>query len=577
MNSITLQELFRKTDKFMIPSYQRAYAWIDKQREQFLKDLQETTSGYYLGHYLFEEDALNNVKKVIDGQQRLTTVVIFMSCLHHELKSRSDLPEDVCLDELRMTYLTNMKGNQRFHTVNYDDPFFRKEIICREEDAMNETLPLINEDIDSSSKQNIRDCMVFFDNKFREADTSTLLYWFELVENAKVTYYEVSSKIEAAQIFAYQNDRGKPLSHLEVLKAFFMLQIYLRGNEDKDDLIQSLEEAYRKIYSTVVKIKTNEDNILRYFWIAYRKGYNTENPLQEIKDYYAGLSIKHIIDFVDNLALAFRYVESVEKSKDKTIININRQNNYAWALPVLIKGAVIVKVSRKTMCSLAAVVENFTFRAMIRGGRADVQSRLNNLIKDATNDLTFRQNIVSFIETIQKEYWNDKQFREALDNGYIYNKRAACSYLLWRYEESLQTKGYERDLYFINKESLEHIAPQHPKEGVIANGYGAYQDAENPSEGIESGEWLNSIGNLLLVSSSHNSSLGNKNFKEKIDDYSKSNLLMQQKELVEQFKDVDNPLWNKACIKSRGKNIIDKALEIWNLEKIKPELNNSLF
>ena len=52
---------------------------------------------------------------------------------------------------------------------------------------------------------------------------------------------------------------------------------------------------------------------------------------------------------------------------------------------------------------------------------------------------------------------------------------------------------------------------------------------------------------------------------------------MQQKELVEQFKDVDNPLWNKACIESRGKNIIDKALEIWNLEKIKPELNNSLF
>ena len=154
MNSITLQELFLKHDKFMIPSYQRAYAWIDKQREQFLKDLQETTSGYYLGHYLFEEDALNNVKKVIDGQQRLTTVVIFMSCLHHELKSRSDLPKDVCLDELRMTYLTNMKGNQRFHTVNYDDPFFRKEIICREEDAMNETLPLINEDIDSSSKQN---------------------------------------------------------------------------------------------------------------------------------------------------------------------------------------------------------------------------------------------------------------------------------------------------------------------------------------------------------------------------------------------------------------------------------------
>ena len=132
MNSITLQELFRKPDKFNIPSYQRAYAWVDKQREQFIKDLQETTCGYYLGHYLFEEDTTNKVKNVIDGQQRLTTVVIFMSCLYHELMSRTDVPDDVCLNELRMTYLTNMKGVQRFHTVNYDDPFFRKEIINRD-------------------------------------------------------------------------------------------------------------------------------------------------------------------------------------------------------------------------------------------------------------------------------------------------------------------------------------------------------------------------------------------------------------------------------------------------------------
>lgn len=571
MNSITLQELFRKPDKFNIPSYQRAYAWVDKQREQFIKDLQETTCGYYLGHYLFEEDTTNKVKNVIDGQQRLTTVVIFMSCLYHELMSRTDVPDDVCLNELRMTYLTNMKGVQRFHTVNYDDPFFRKEIINRDAGTQEEKEHFLSKEaLDSSSKQNIRDCRVYFDKKFHEADTATLVHWFELVENAKVTYYEVSSKIEAAQIFAFQNDRGKSLSHLEVLKAFFMLQIYIRGGEEKEDFIQSLEEAYRNIYSTIVKIKTNEDNVLRYFWIAYRKGYNTENPLQEIKDYYVGRSIEKIIGFVDKLASAFRYVESVETSKDKTIININRQNNYAWALPVLIKGAVVANASKMTMNYLAAVVENFTFRAMVRGGRADVQSRFNNLIKDANDDNSFRNNIVSFIDTIKREYWNDKQFRDALDNGYIYNRRAACSYLLWRYEETLQTKGYERDLYFIKKESLEHIAPQHPKDGEIAIGYGAYQDTEHPEEGIESGEWLSSIGNMLLVSAPHNSSLGNNNFKDKLADYSKSNLMMQQKELVEQFKDVENPVWDKACIEERGKRIIDKAMEIWNLDKIMP-------
>ena len=82
---------------------------------------------------------------------------------------------------------------------------------------------------------------------------------------------------------------------------------------------------------------------------------------------------------------------------------------------------------------------------------------------------------------------------------------------------------------------------------------------------------------MLLVSAPHNSSLGNNNFKDKLADYSKSNLMMQQKELVEQFKDVENPIWDKACIEARGKRIIDKAMEIWNLDKIMPPVDNALF
>ena len=82
---------------------------------------------------------------------------------------------------------------------------------------------------------------------------------------------------------------------------------------------------------------------------------------------------------------------------------------------------------------------------------------------------------------------------------------------------------------------------------------------------------------MLLVSAPHNSSLGNNNFKDKLADYSKSNLMMQQKKLVEQFKDVENPVWDKACIEERGKRIIDKAMEIWNLDKIMPPVDNALF
>lgn len=228
------------------------------------------------------------------------------------------------------------------------------------------------------------------------------------------------------------------------------------------------------------------------------------------------------------------------------------------------------------MSCVAAVVENFTFRAMVRGGRADVQSRFNNLIKESNDDNSFRNSIVDFIATIRQEYWNDKQFRDALNSGYIYNRRAACSYLLWRYEETLYEKGYSCNMYGIDKESLEHIAPQHPKDEKLATGYGEYQNSHRPEEGIESGEWLSSIGNMLLVSKQHNSSLGNKNFCDKLKDYGATGILLQQKEICNQFVNAENPMWDKSCIEKRGKKIIAKAMELWDLEKIMP-YSNPLF
>jgi uncharacterized protein with ParB-like and HNH nuclease domain len=80
-------------NKIIVPSYQRAYSWdteiLKEEKPQqvnvFLSDLEEynnsrTKAPYYFGHFLFEEFG-NNKYGVIDGQQRLTTIVIFLSAL----------------------------------------------------------------------------------------------------------------------------------------------------------------------------------------------------------------------------------------------------------------------------------------------------------------------------------------------------------------------------------------------------------------------------------------------------------------------------------------------------------------
>jgi hypothetical protein len=121
----------------------------------------------------------------------------------------------------------------------------------------------------------------------------------------------------------------------------------------------------------------------------------------------------------------------------------------------------------------------------------------------------------------------------------------------------------------IRNESIEHIAPQTPTNGdPVAYGYGIYKDEQNPNEGIISGNWLNNIGDLMLISQSHNSSIGNKPFSDKLFSYGKDNLLNQQKEIADYVDDKTKPIWNKATIQKRQQAILKPATELWSLDTI---------
>lgn len=431
------------------------------------------------------------------------------------------------------------------------------------------------EEFSSSSQRRIRHCRIYFEEVFAKETTEILLHWAELIESASTTEFRVASKIEAAQIFAFQNDRGKRLSNLEVLKSFFMLQIYLHeGEAIQEDYITRLNKAFQDIYEAIVTIDTKEDDVLRYFWMAYSsKGYNSERPLEEIKSFFNKKKLTELIQFVDLLARAYRHVVAIEKDKTFDMMNLKRLDNMALTIPLFIKARVIANVSDITYYRLVKFAENITFRQAARGGRAVIENRLHGLLVNSKDDDSFNMHLNNYINGMQWDYWNDSELKRSLSSGYIYGNRKVCRYLLWRYEQSLcppnhpVTRVVWEDI--MSKESLEHIAPQTPKDEELAHGYGIYRDIEHPENGIESGEWLNSIGNMLLLSQSQNSAAGNKDLTKKLEIYNKENsLIRQQQEVISFMRDPQNPFWDKDCIERRSKHIIERAMEIWDISKI---------
>src|SRR5947208_8162058 len=121
----TLKMLFEGSKVFRVPNYQRAYAWdVDHHVKTLLDDLMSDAPSpqqpYYLGTLLLEEEGEDEgfaQLSIVDGQQRLTSLIILVSVLMDSIESLSTATKLV-----RDTFLEYMSV-RKFHTVEDDDAF----------------------------------------------------------------------------------------------------------------------------------------------------------------------------------------------------------------------------------------------------------------------------------------------------------------------------------------------------------------------------------------------------------------------------------------------------------------------
>lgn len=129
----TIFGLFDSSQKhFIIPVYQRAYSWDKNEWSTFLNDLTEQTLGnnnYFYGNILLETIKKDIEYEIIDGQQRLTTLVIFIRCLIDIFRTRNIKNiNGVGIDSKEEIYLKT-SGNIKLRTVEYDRLCFENLVI----------------------------------------------------------------------------------------------------------------------------------------------------------------------------------------------------------------------------------------------------------------------------------------------------------------------------------------------------------------------------------------------------------------------------------------------------------------
>lgn len=541
-----------------VPTYQRAYSWeteLEKSNPTkhinlFLSDLEEynrsnTVSKYYFGHFLFEEKS-DNKFSIIDGQQRLTTIVIFLSALFKNLQSIRPLTKD---EEFSKEDMIIKNHDYRFDTVDYDKSLFRDYIINQTKTDKN--------GLDTESSKRIVTAFDFFDSLLADKSEIYLLKMLDAVQNASCTTHPVRDECEAIQMFIFQNNRGKKPSNLEIIKAQFMFNIHLYGGTEKEHLLEEMRLRFEKIYKSIssIEYRIKEDDVLLYTLRVYFNSLKESNAIEKIdKCLVKDDSIHFIKCFTQSLATSFEYLDSFfgkDERDNNEIHSLITLGGISIAMPFIIKaykfGLTIDQINQ-----LCENLESIILRHKLIGTRADLTSRLNKVYKEFESGNTDIQPIINKIEWLKSvssvdfywsAYWNNEELQRSIQ-GRI--NHTTAKYLLWKYEnnlESLGKKGYRVTRFDkIIKPELEHIAPQ------VENPEAGYDDYDD--EFIN--QFRDCLGNYLLLSKSHNCSVGNRPFREKRNSY---NHLEQQREI--QRMTADNETWTKHLIQERKEIIIE--------------------
>jgi hypothetical protein len=551
--STTIQKMMAG-NLIVVPDYQRAYSWdtpsekSDRktQTDVFLSDLMEYSrsgakSPYYFGHFLFEADGQKY--NIIDGQQRLTTIVIFLSVLFCKLKEVKELSEKerFCYEDMVM------RGSEiRFLTVEYDKQLFIDYVI-------NQT-KCDKYGLETESSRRIVNAFTFFKKELSKKPEEDLTKMLSVVREAACTTHQVQNESEAIQMFIFQNNRGKQPSNLEIIKAQFMYHLTICG--DQEVLLEEIKRRFEQIYKSIssIEYKINEDDILLYTLRVHFNSLWEEKPLDKINKLLeeGEVSINFIRIFTDSLARSFNYLSLFfgdDEEKCFEIHSLVALGGIAVALPFIIKGYTyglqINEIGR-----LCSSLESLVLRHRLIGTRADIRSRINDVYEKFTENNKDISCIIVRVDSMKEAkdwwwaYWSNDNLNNSLQ-GEI--NHSVAKYLLWKYEISLERKGkpgYSLTRFdrIINPE-IEHIAPRTEPE-IRPNGYDDYDEEFRNN-------YLNCLGNYLLLSKSHNCAVGNIHFASKLDTY----IHNEQQREVKTF--VDNGIWSKKSIGDRKNKIID--------------------
>ena len=583
---------------YEIPKYQREYTWGPKQWEALFDDLMEHGDGYFLGSIICintTTDAINSLKfEVVDGQQRITTISIFLIALYSYLsKNRESLDDDQQSDLLQL--------KKRLVLKKTDDEI--RIIPQRQNSNLEDYLSLLSENgiiakrttPKNAGNRRIYHAFNYFKKRIdgviqgSENQVATAFQILDKINSAIFVKIDVANHSDAYTLFESLNDRGTPLTAVDLIKNLLLAKLDLKGGASLDyyfgrwtEVLDNLSDDYAV-----------QERFFRQNYNAFRKTINepfvTEDkqyPLGSIAtrttllDIYEKIVSKNpegfLNDISENSALYAQITlmnpDDISSNLKESYLDLQRvQGVPAYLLLLyLLKKQQTLKLTEADIININVLLVNF----FVRRNLTDMPP---------TRDLT--RLFMSFIEEIENGNYTGNTIHEKLRvkllsrsapddlfekrlSGPVYDENSdAVRFILCMLAKRGMTRETEQNLWAKYDSSqykwtIEHIFPQGSNipdcwVQMIANG-----DREKAKE--YQSLYVHTFGNLTITG--YNSTLSNKSFLEKKERKDTNGCYIGYRNGLNLNSDVcDKDTWTVDIIETRTKSLVKQIMELFKI------------
>lgn len=533
-------------EKFLIPEYQRPYAWTDDQVLTLFEDLVEYTnnqneSSYFLGCIVSFSNE-NKEQEIIDGQQRITTLFLLLRAIHRKLQKMSDSKEKD--NFIRQIEPAIWKIDELTSVADYGTVLIESKVLEVEYNQILENILKTGEVEDKSKDRyslNYKLLIKLLDEYANNEPLNFYRFTNNVLNKTIVLPIKADTQETALTIFSTLNDRGLPLSDADIFKA----KIYNKLNEENK---AKYVEEWKNL---TLRSETAAESIqkLFYYYMFYLRAMDNDKKTTTpgLRKYFAEDSFSRL--FEDNLVqnlrdiLEFWEVVNCREAKESkwttnfsilSILDIlSSYPNEFWKYPVI-----IYYLKNKNSEKFEELFLIFLRKLFVNLFKVYIVSPTINSVK--TSILNLNSSILHD-EVLNFEFRNVTE--DELKNGIKHLHRNAVRMLLKLLAYNIEE---QKELLPYNWE-IEHILPL------------KWQPSYFNSNEDEVNELIETIGNKIPFEKRLNIIASNGYFSKKQEQYVKSNIAIAKAMSNSNIKD-----WKLEEIRERNIRIIDEVIDTFN-------------